>query len=481
MKTLRYFPIGRKLLVLSLALVLCLNVGAQRREVHILSVNDMHATLEAMPQLAAIADSLRTLYPSLLVLSAGDNRTGNPLSDMYEPSSFPMVALMNQIGFDASTLGNHDFDMQSLPKLIGLSNFRYLCANVFAEPESGIQTIPYQVFDVEGLKVGVIGAIQTGKNGAPATHPENLRGISFRPIQDVLDQYEWLRGQCEAMVLLSHLGYEDDKQIAQKFPWFDLIIGGHTHTQLNADEPLHNGVLLTQNRNKLRTVTHITLTVDNGQVVNKKAEYIPVRTFKSRNLLIEAMVHHFSDNPSFRRVVARLAAPFENMEEIGCMICDAYVSEGHADIGIQNPGGVRLESMPEGDITVLDVLKMDPFCNMGVEIDLTGKEVLDMLNAYCQEIRNRVPYVSGILCEITPEDDNDQIVKRIRLLTLDGKPLDMKKTYRVVTNSYVSATTSSIRPEQVHMMNTGTADMIMHFLEKRRIVNYHGVRCHIVR
>ena len=76
MKTLRYFPIGRKLLVLSLALVLCLNVGAQRREVHILSVNDMHATLEAMPQLAAIADSLRTLYPSLLVLSAGDNPDG---------------------------------------------------------------------------------------------------------------------------------------------------------------------------------------------------------------------------------------------------------------------------------------------------------------------------------------------------------------------------------------------------------------------
>lgn len=481
MKKLCYFPIGRKLLVLSLALVLCLNVGAQRREVHILSVNDMHATLEAMPQLAAIADSLRTLYPSLLLFSAGDNRTGNPLSDMYEPSSFPMVALMNQIGFNASTLGNHDFDMQSLPKLIGLSNFRYLCANISADAASGIRTVPYQVFDVEGIKVGVIGAIQIGKHGIPATHPENLRGVTFRPAGEVLGQYEQLSHQCDATVLLSHLGYDDDVMLSKQFPWLDLIIGGHSHTQLDADEPLHNGVLVTQNRNKLRTATHITLTIDNGQVVEKKAEYIPVRTFKSRNQLIESMVHHFSDNASFHRVVARLTAPFENIEEIGCMICDAYVSEGHADIGIQNPGGVRLESMPEGDITVLDVLKMDPFCNMGVELDLTGKEVLDLLNAYSQEIRNRMPYVSGILCEITPENDNDQIVKSIRLLTLDGKPLDMKKTYRVVTNSYVSATTSSIRPEQVRMMNTGTADMIMHFLEKRRIVNYHGVRCHIVR
>ena len=60
--------------------------------VHILAVNDMHASLENMPRLTAVADSLRELYPSLLVLSAGDNRTGNPFNDMYKPSGYPMVA-----------------------------------------------------------------------------------------------------------------------------------------------------------------------------------------------------------------------------------------------------------------------------------------------------------------------------------------------------------------------------------------------------
>ena len=84
--------------------------GKSPQTVHILAVNDMHATLENMPRLAAIADSLRNLYPSLLVLSAGDNRTGNPFNDMYKPSGYPMVALMNQIGFNASAVGNHDFD-----------------------------------------------------------------------------------------------------------------------------------------------------------------------------------------------------------------------------------------------------------------------------------------------------------------------------------------------------------------------------------
>ena len=119
-----------KKIALSLLFVAALSTYAEKREVHILAANDMHATIEAMPRVAAVADSLRRLYPSLLVLSAGDNRTGNPFNDMYKPSGYPMVALMNQIGVNASALGNHDFDMESLPGLIGLSNFRYLCANV---------------------------------------------------------------------------------------------------------------------------------------------------------------------------------------------------------------------------------------------------------------------------------------------------------------------------------------------------------------
>ena len=108
MKTRRTYLLGLVLLITS-------TVFGQKREVHILAVNDMHAAIEAFPQLAAIADSLRALYPSMLILSAGDNRTGNPKNDMFRISSYPMVSLMNQVGFDATTLGNHEFDVGSLP------------------------------------------------------------------------------------------------------------------------------------------------------------------------------------------------------------------------------------------------------------------------------------------------------------------------------------------------------------------------------
>ena len=94
--------------------------------VRILSTNDMHAAIEKMPKLAAIVDSLRAIDPGLLVISAGDNRTGNPYNDLYVPESYPMISFMNLIGFDASALGNHEYDskVDGLAKMTALSNFR---------------------------------------------------------------------------------------------------------------------------------------------------------------------------------------------------------------------------------------------------------------------------------------------------------------------------------------------------------------------
>lgn len=155
------------------------SIQAQKHEVHILAVNDMHANIDVFPQLAAIADSLRGLYPSLLIFSAGDNRTGNPANDMFRISSYPMVALMNEVGFNATALGNHEFDVGSLPSLMRYSAFSYICANIFPPEGSGLHIVPTKVFDVDGLKVGVIGVVQVNTQGRPDTHPDNVKGIRF--------------------------------------------------------------------------------------------------------------------------------------------------------------------------------------------------------------------------------------------------------------------------------------------------------------
>ena len=464
----------QKILMAGVALLLTLTANGQKKEVHILATNDMHATIGVFPQLAALIDSLRAEDPSLLILSAGDNRTGNPLNDKYEISSYPMVTLMNMVGFNGSTLGNHEFDVHSLSRLVGLSTFRYICANIFPSDSANIKTIPYQVFDVEGLKVGVVGAIQLSPQGIPSTHPDNVKGITFKPAREVIGEYEWLSHECDVTILLSHLGYPEDIEMAKTFPWLDLIIGGHTHTQLKGGE-VENGILITQNKNKFGRVTYITLTVDSGKVVDKKAEYIDIKKYPRKNNVVEAMVNYFSDNPDFRRVIAIADTPFEAREELGCMMCDAYMSECHADLAVENPGGVRIDSHPAGDITVLDVLEIDPFDNNAVVLELTGDELVRMMRSYCHDNYYSFPFVGGFRCELTQDRNEPGKVKSVKLLTLDGKKFDMKKKYRVATNNYIPAT-SEIPEGAARTLNIQTTDILMRYLEKQQTVNYQGVR-----
>lgn len=449
-------------------------VHGEQRQVHIVAVNDMHATIDVFPQFAALVDSLRGIDPSLLVLSAGDNRTGNPLNDRYVIPAYPMVALMNQVGFNASALGNHEFDVHSLARLIQLSNFRYLCANIFAADSTGIRTLPYQTFDVGGVRVGIIGAIQLGESGLPSTHPDNLKGVRFSLPMETIGQYEWISRECDVTVLLSHLGYETDVEVAKAYPWLDLIVGGHTHTQLKGNEK-PNGVLITQNKNKFGRVTYITLTVDSGQVIDKKAEYIDVKKFPRRNGLVASMVKHFSDNPRLQQVVGHAAAPFEVREELGCMMCDAFIEAFDADIGVENPGGVRIDTHPEGDITLLDVLQIDPFDNNAVVLELTGEELLRMMLTYSNSQVVRFPYVGGMQCQLKTEKDNPAKIKSVKFLTLNGKKFDMKRKYRVVTNNYVLAT-SKVPEGAAQVQNVQTTDVIVNFLGKHKDVNYRGVR-----
>ncbi|MBR2101662.1 MAG: bifunctional metallophosphatase/5'-nucleotidase [Prevotella sp.] len=467
----------KKLIAIALLLLMPAMAWSQKKEIHILSANDMHAALDRFPQLADIADSLRALYPQLLVFSAGDNRTGDPLNDRYEIAAYPMVALMNQVGFNASTLGNHEFDSnpQGLAKLIDLSHFRHICANIQPDPQIGIHCIPCQVFDVEGTKVGVVGVVQLGIHGRPDTHPDNVTGINFSPVNETVEKYKWLREQCDVVILLSHIGYDADVEISKDIPWVDLIIGGHSHTQLEGGE-IHNGILITQNANKLGKVTHTTLTVENGKVTAKKAENINVKTWPKKNKVVENMVKFFSENNDFGRVLTQAATPFGTYEELGCLMSDAFRAEGHADIGVMNYGGVRYDILPAGNITVNDVLQLDPFGNDAVELNLTGKELRDMLIACSRADEDRFPIVSGITCEVTRDKNDSTNIKSLQLFTPDGKKLNLKKTYKVVTNSYTTIVSDSPRKDQGRSMNYQTSDMIINFLTKQPSVSYQGER-----
>ena len=472
----------KKIIAFSLFLFVALALPAQeRRELHVLSINDPHAAIDHFPRLGFIADSLRTLYPGLLILSAGDNRSGDPINDMFEIPAYPMVVLMNQIGFHATAVGNHEFDsnQDGLARLINLGTFATLCANMEPDPKWKMHVKPYQIFDCDGISVGVLGITALGSMGIPESHPARLTDIKFMDPLETIQQYRFLRDKCDVVLLLSHLGYTSDVKFSAELPWVDIIVGGHSHTQIQGGE-IHNGILITQNSKSVPFATHSTLVLSGGKVVEKKAELIAVKGMKSENKTVAELVRYFSENPAFKRILAVAETPFENKEELGCMVCEAYLAETGADLSYQNAGGVRIENHPAGDMTMGDVMKMDPFQNDLVEVQVTGKELAEMLISCYDNDKQRFPYVGGMKCEVVM-DPTTQKVKKITLLDRNGKKLNLKKTYRVVSNSYTVAVSPTNRADQGHSVGITTPDIIKNYLEHQKKVSFQGQRCLVIK
>ena len=124
----RHNKIFALIVTLSISLLLAHNANAQHTDekvLYVVSVNDMHGNIDNFPQFAALLDTLRKQYPDLLLISVGDNRTGHPVNDRYPNPSYPITELMNQVHFDLSTLGNHEFDIgvEGLRDVVGWSDF----------------------------------------------------------------------------------------------------------------------------------------------------------------------------------------------------------------------------------------------------------------------------------------------------------------------------------------------------------------------
>ncbi|MGN0237768.1 MAG: bifunctional metallophosphatase/5'-nucleotidase [Lepagella sp.] len=449
---------------------------AQTGEVHILSVNDMHAAIDKFPRFAAVADSLRALYPDLLVVSAGDNRTGNPINDRDPVSSRPMVELMNKTGFKYSAFGNHEFDgkIEGLRTVINNSYCTYLCANAYSPDSLRLHYSPFVIDKINGIKVGILGLIQTNDAGIPDCHPQHVGSMTFRPVKDVAMEYKWLRNECDVFILLTHNGYDDDLKLAYTMPEADMIIGGHSHTKLDPCV-MENNVMITQTERWLKYATHTTISVTDGKVTDRKAELIDVANFGSVNKDVDAVVSNLINSSPLSEIIATAKSDFREKEELGCMMADALRAKTGADIAIQNNGGVRYDSKRAGGISVCDVYTLDPFGNEAMTFTLTGEELKEMLAAICRADDYGPCYVSGITYEIHLGKDNRD-VKSVKIKGADGGKFDMKKSYKVAMNSYVASVSKYEKQDPGIALGKATNEMLEEYLREVKEVDYHGAK-----
>ena len=438
-------------------------------EIVILSVNDMHANIDLFPKFATMVDSLRAIYPDLLLFSAGDNRTGNPVNDQYEPVNYPMIELMNSTGFDLCTLGNHEWDagIVNLQNDIERAGFPFLCANVIVPETVSLSIKPFVTMEHQGVKMAVVGMIEVRHDGIPGAHPDKLKEVSFKRPEMVLPDYKYLRKENDVVILLSHCGLEDDMDLAQANPWLDAIIGGHTHTLVEKPSET-NGVLITQSGSHLKYATLVKLKVKEHKVIGKEAIVLDVNKVRKEKPEIKNLVNEFNDAPALNEPIAMAKSNFETPEELGCLITDAIREISGADFAFQNTGGVRITHLKKGPITVKDVYSIDPFNNEVVVYEMTGAQVKKFIENSYRKNGGYPSFVSGMTYSMG-EDGRDVWVD------MEGDNFSTKKVYKVAMNSYMASTVNIESEDEGRSMFMTSEEMMIEFLRRHKEVDYQGV------
>lgn len=456
----------------------------QDRNITIFAVNDMHAALECFPRMAFMVDSLRNIYPDLLLVSAGDNQTGNPLSDQYKPKGLPVIQLMNAVDFDLSAIGNHEFDAgaEGFAYLEDQANFDFLCANIETPDGMGFDIKPYKIYNMpNGLKLGVVSLLQVNNKGIPDCHPKFAKDFKFYDPFKVAQDYTNMKDSCDVVVFVNHLGVEGDYPLCEQLPKgkVDVVIGGHSHTKI-AEEEFHNGILYTQAENKLKYGALVQIKVTPDGVVKPGMKLLTIGSKGSEDKEVRELLNKIeSEQTSLTAPLAKLEAPFTNKDQLGYLMADALFSLEPVDFAFVNKGGVRIDNL-EGDyVTANDVYRMDPFGNEMVLINLTGEEIYDFYRGAFYADGYRLMYSAGLTSKY---DVKGKELVGLELFTLDGKPLDRTKTYKVSMNTYVLSATKFKHKDQGNKLFLVIADGMVEYLrnlktvksyqnEKRVIVN----------
>lgn len=227
--------------------------GERTRTLTILHTNDVHSRLEPFPMdggklagmggvaaRAALIQQIRKTSENVLLLDAGDIFQGTPYFNMYKGE--PEIKAMSMMGYDACTIGNHDFDagIEGFAKQLPHANFPVLVANYdFTDTQLENKVAPYTIVKKGGLRIGIFG-LGIELNGLVSGAAfGNTKYNNPIPVAQSISEKLKKEKNCDLVICLSHLGYEyetnkiSDKTIAKETKYIDLIIGGHTHTFLD--------------------------------------------------------------------------------------------------------------------------------------------------------------------------------------------------------------------------------------------------------
>lgn len=426
----------------------------------ILHTNDMHGHTEAfvdkrvskgkiggLSHLGTAIEAERSKDPdNTLLLDAGDISSGGAVSNYYQ--AIPMVDAMNQMGYDAMTVGNHDLDLGSpvLQNIDDKANFPILSANLIDRTGGDLANIkPYIFKQIGDLKIGILGLTTTATVAMLAKEDQgkiafaSAEATAKKLIPDIKKQ------GADVVVVLSHLGIRADRELAGKVDGIDVIVGGHSHTEMKKHEEV-NGTLITQAGGFSKNLGKLELDIKQidgkTQIVGVRSKLIPINEKIKPDREVEKIIKKYSNRlaPMMNRVIGIASKPltqrdyhiYKEESTLGNFVTDAIREKTGADFCILSPSSLR-RNLNSGEVRVRDIHSMFPWKNKVSVLEMKGGDIKNVLEEMISGSANGIA-VSGMIVEQDlSKPKGNQIVS---VKTPDGKPLDPEKTYKVATRDW---------------------------------------------
>ncbi|SEM90400.1 bifunctional metallophosphatase/5'-nucleotidase [Lihuaxuella thermophila] len=446
--------------------------------VQMLSINDFHGQLDRVGKVnnqpvgtaAYLAAYLEREMenPNTLLVHAGDVVGASaPVSALLQDE--PTIEILNTLGFDVGTVGNHEFDegVKEMMRLIyGGSHpktgyfegadFPYTVANVLDKQTNRPILPPHIIKRVKGIPIGFIGVVT--KTTPSIVTPDGVKDVVFTDEAEAINHEvtKLKKKGVQAIMVLAHEGGTQDSktgeitgpiaEITKKLdPEVDVVFAGHSHTFLNGNI---DGKLVVQAYSYGTAIADVDLVLDrrSKDVIQKRAEV--VTTFH-QGMTPDAEIQHIVDQaqakvePIINQEVGQTSAAITRQTNqagesaLGNLIADAQRWKMQTDFAFMNPGGIRAD-LPAGKVTWGDVFTVQPFNNDLVKMELTGEQIRRVLNQQFQDPgRIRILQISGLQYSYNPDRPaHDRVVD---LKKTDGTPIDPTQTYTVTVNSFLAS------------------------------------------
>ena len=434
----------------------------RERTLVVLSTNDMHAKIQNFPRLAAAVEACRDTAQLVLLVDAGDRWTGNAYVDKTPAPGMPMIALMNRLGYDVGTLGNHEFDhgQAFLGRMIDSMDFEVVCANVVSDTCTFPQLPPYVVIEEGGIRIGFIGVVTNYEGpGHPAGNAASFKGLEFPDPQQMAMKYAAeLRPKVDVLVLVSHMGDDRDAELLGKEMWFDVVIGGHTHVEIDS---LINGTLLTQTGKYLNNVGVTEIKLRGKKVESVGYRLVPLAGY-APDPLYQAEVDRYYADPVLNKPVGEFAGTADKWGVANWM-AEAVADEADADIGMYHIGGVRLDSIRKGGVGMAKIYDLEPFGTEIAVMRMTPADMRRMIVSKYNDEENRkeahridliatTPYVI-----VTDAQDNALDVRFPKLR--EGR------RYKIAVSDYVYKNYNDLNYTDGEITGVKVADVLLEELE----------------